>query len=641
MIGGFAADVANSAQSEGSGQAMSELKLAAEFPPASREDWLALVEKTLKGAPFDKKLVAKTYDGLKLQPLYERAQHTQPIASRPPGATWGVMQRVDHPDPAAANAEAIHDLENGATGLAILIAGTPFGNGYGLCDASVTSLECALDNVWLDAVSLRLDARPRGFQTAEALIALTERRGVEISKLDVALGLDPLSTLAAHGNIAETINAAIERRATFAAGLVKRGFRGQTFIGDGRIIHDAGGSEAQELAYVLACGVSYLRALEKVGLPLDAARKQIAFLLTADADQFLTVAKFRALRKLWARIEEAAKVSPIPVRVHAETAWRITTRRDPAVNWLRATIAVFAAGIGGADSVTVLPHTAAIGLPDRFARRIARNIQLILMDESNVHRVTDPAAGSGAIENLTAELCSAAWELFQEIEIAGGAGNALTSCLIQNKVAETRKIREANIATRKDVLTGTSEFANVYEPAATNVLDVPCPFLPKHDATMRIQPLPRIRLSEPFEHLRDAADRGARSKAKRPAVFLANLGPVSAFSERAAFAKNFFEVGGIEGLMNEGFAKVAALPDAFKASGAPIACLCSSDEIYASEVETAAAILKKAGAKAVFLAGRPGENEAAWRKAGIDDFIYTGCNVLTALQQVHATLGLK
>ena len=620
---------------------MSELKLAAEFPPASREDWLALVEKTLKGAPFDKELVAETYDGLKLQPLYEHVAQARPIAGKLPGTPWGVMQRVDHPDPAAANAEALHDLENGATGLAVLIAGTPFGNGYGLCDASVATLERALENVWLDAVALRLDARPRGFQTAEALINVAERRHIEISKLDVALGLDPLSTLAAHGNIAETINAAIERRANFAASLSKRGFRGQTFIADGRIVHDAGGSEAQELAYVLSCAVTYLRALENADLALDAARKQIAFLLTADADQFLTVAKFRALRKLWTRIEEAAKISPAPARVHAETAWRMTTRRDPAVNWLRTTIAVFAAGIGGADSITVLPHTAALGLPDRFARRIARNVQLILIDESNVHRVTDPSAGSGAIENLTTELCSAAWKLFQEMEAMGGAANALSSCLIQNKVAETRKIREANIATRKDPLTGTSEFPNVHEAATTNVLNVPCPFLPQSDAVMRIQAFPRIRLAEPFERLRDAADRGAVSKNKRPAVFLANLGPVSAFGERATFAKNFFEAGGVEALTNDGFTKLAALPDAFKASGAPIACLCSSDDIYARDAEAAAGALKKAGAKAVFLAGRGGAHEAAWRKGGVDDFLFAGCNVLTALQQVHVTLGLK
>jgi methylmalonyl-CoA mutase len=346
------------------------------------------------------------------------------------------------------------------------------------------------------------------------------------------------------------------------------------------------------------------------------------------------------MRKLWARIEEASTISTAPIRLHAETAWRMMTRRDPAVNWLRTTVAAFSAGIGGADSVTMLPHTAALGLPDRFARRIARNIQLILMDESNVHRVTDPAAGSGAIENLTTELSAAAWKLFQEIEAAGGAAAGLASCLIQNKVEEVRRAREANVATRRDPLTGTSEFPNVREAAAA-VLNVPCPFLPKTDATMRIKPLPRIRLSEPFERLRDAADRSATSKRKRPAIFLANLGSASAFTERATFAKNFFEAGGIEALSNDGFSKPDALPDAFKASGAPIACLCSSNEIYAREASGVATALKKAGAKAVFLAGRAGEDEAAWRKAGIDDFVFPGCDVLAALQQVHATMGLN
>jgi methylmalonyl-CoA mutase len=619
---------------------MPELPLAAEFPPASREQWLALVEKSLQGVPFDNKLVSKTYDGLRIEPLYRRAEHSGPVAGRGPSARWGVVQRLDHPDPAAANLEALHDLENGATGLAILVAGAPSANGYGLRDASQQTLARALDNVWLDAVTLRLDADSRDLEAAEALIAIAAERKVDLVKLDLALGLDPLGTLATRGLLDATPKAAIERRAKFVADFVRRGFRGQAFLADGRSIHDAGGSEAQELAYALACALAYWRALEGAGLALDVARKQIAFVLAADADQFLTTAKFRALRKLWARIEEASGLTPAPVHLDAETAWRMTTQREPSVNWLRATVASFAAGIAGADNVTVLPHTAALGLPDRFARRVARNIALVLMEESNIHRVSDPAAGSGAIEDLTAKLSAAAWKLFQEIEVAGGAADALTSCLIQRKVTEVRKVREANVATRRDALTGTSEFPNVSE-AAIAVLGAAKPKRPEIDAKMRSEALPRLRLAEPFEALRDAADRGAAGKKKRPAVFLANLGPAAAFSEPAAFAKNFFEAGGIEARSSDGSLKSSALPDAFKASGAPIACLCSSNEIYARETEAAATALKRAGAKAVFLAGRGGNREAAWRKAGIDDFIYTGCNVLTALQQVHATLGLK
>jgi methylmalonyl-CoA mutase len=619
---------------------MSELPLAAEFPPASREEWLALVEKSLQGAPFDKKLVSKTYDGLAIEPLYKRAEHSRPVAGRAPSARWGVVQRLDHPDPAAANVEALHDLENGASGLAVLVAGAPSANGYGLRDASQQTLARALDNVWLDAVSLRLDAGSRDLEAAEVLIAISAERKIDLAKLDIVLGLDPLGTLATRGLLDATPKAAIERRAQFAADLIRRGFRGQTFLADARPVHDAGGSEAQELAYALACALAYWRALEAAGLTLDVARKQIAFLLAADADQFLTTAKFRALRKLWARVEEASGLTPAPVRLDAETAWRMTTQREPSVNWLRATIASFAAGTAGADNVAVLPHTVALGLPDRFARRIARNIPLILMDESNVHRVSDPAAGAGAIEDLTAKLSAAAWKLYQEIEAAGGAADALTSCLIQRKVAEVREARKANVATRRDAITGTSEFPNISE-AAIAVLDMAKPEWPEIDAKMRSEALPRLRLAEPFEALRDAADRGAAGKKKRPAVFLANLGPASAFSERAAFAKNFFETGGIEARSSDGFLKSSDLPNAFKASGAPIACLCSSNEIYMREAETAAAVLKKAGAKAVFIAGRAGEHEAAWRKAGIDDFVFAGCNVLAALQQVHATLGLK
>ncbi len=255
--------------------------------------------------------------------------------------------------------------------------------------------------------------------------------------------------------------------APYFAELVKElagdGFRGPFAVADGRVIHNAGGSEAQELAFALACAVTYLRAMEAGGMPLDAARRVIYFRLAADADQFLTIAKFRAVRKLWARVEQACGLSPVPAYVSAETAWRMMTRRDPSVNMLRATVAVFAAGVGGADAISVLPFTAALGLPNRLARRIARNTQLMLLEESNIAKVSDPTAGSGGIEDLTSQLCEAAWALFQEIEKAGGAAEALEQGAIQSKVSATRAEREKAVARRKDALTGTSEFPNIHE----------------------------------------------------------------------------------------------------------------------------------------------------------------------------------
>ncbi|MDO8534488.1 MAG: methylmalonyl-CoA mutase family protein, partial [Xanthobacteraceae bacterium] len=400
---------------------MADLPLASDFPPARREDWLALVDKVLAGASFDERLVSTSYDGLRIEPLYQRVVNAKPIAGRATGSSWQVVQRVDHPDPAAANAEALHDLENGATGLAVLFAGAPSANGYGLADTALETLDRALAGVSFDAIHLRLDAGPRDLDAAETYLALAERRGIALDKLDAALGLDPIGTLAATGALPEPVDSALKRHAAFVAGLVRRGYRGPAFLADGRPVHDAAGGEVQELAFVLACGVDYLRALERGGLDLDAARRQVGFLLAADADLFLTLAKMRAMRRLWTRVEEAAGLKPLPVRLYAETAWRMTTRRDPHVNWLRTTVAALAAGLGGADSLSVLPYTAALGLPDRFARRIARNTQLILIEESNLHRVADPGAGSGAIEDLTEKLCAAAWKLFQEIEAVGGA----------------------------------------------------------------------------------------------------------------------------------------------------------------------------------------------------------------------------
>jgi methylmalonyl-CoA mutase len=297
---------------------------------------------------------------------------------------------------------------------------------------------------------------------------------------------------------------------------------------------------------------------------------------------------------------------------------------------LRATIATVSAGLGGADAVTVLPFTLALGLPDRFARRIARNTQLVLLEESNLAKVADPAAGSGSVEHLTAELCRAAWALFQEIERAGGAFAALEQGLLQQKVAAVRAERQAAVARRKDALTGTSDFPDLAE-APVAVLDVPPVVVPPYPVAHTFDPLPSIRLAKPFEALRDASDRMLAQTGARPKVFLANLGKLSDFTARATFAKNFFEAGGIEAVSNDGFASRDEMVTAFKASGARLACLCSSDAVYAAEAVAAAQALVSAGAR-LALAGRPGEQEQALRAAGVATFIFAGCDVLAALR---------
>src|SRR5580698_11672350 len=294
------------------------------------------------------------------------------------------------------------------------------------------------------------------------------------------------------------------------------------------------------------------------------------------------------------------------------------TQRDPYVNMLRATMASFAAGLAGADAIAVLPHTLALGLPDAFARRVARNTQLVLLEESNLAKVSDPAAGSGGIESLTQALCETAWTLFQEIEKAGGVFAALEQNLIQRKVAATRAVREANIARRKEELTGATAFPNLNE-AHVAVLDVKAFEPPSDQAKITFDALSPMRLAAPFERLRDRSDDILKKKGARPRVFLANLGTAADFTARATFAKSFFETGGIEAVDTTGFTDPAALAAAFKASGTALACLCSSDKIYAAQATAAATALQGAGAKHIYLAGRAGELEATLRAAGVND----------------------
>jgi methylmalonyl-CoA mutase len=614
------------------------LALAADFPAATRDDWLKLVAQALKGAPFEK-LVSRTYDDLRIEPLYGRYPDAAPIPARGASAPWQVLARVDHPDPAAANAEARHELENGATGLSLTFAGAVGSYGYGI-EASETALARALDRIHLDAgIAVELDLGWQGQHVPRLLADLIKAKGLFPAATAIRFGFDPIGASAVAGASPLSWR---ETAPSFAAGIAdlkRRGFIGPFAAADARPIHDAGGSHAQELAFALAVATAYLRALEAAGLALDDARAMIFFRLAVDADQFLSIAKLRALRLLWARIEEACGLAPKPAFVSAATAWRMLTRRDPWVNLLRGTVAAFSAGLGGADAVTVLPFTAALGLPDRFARRLARNTQLILIAEAHLAKVADPGAGAGAIGDLTAQLCHAAWTLFQEIEAAGGAVAALEAGLIQRQVATVCRAREAAVATRRDPLTGTSEFPDLAE-LPVSVLDVaPAPVALPGPAKIEFEALPRIRLAEPYERLRDASDRTLAATGTRPRIFLANLGTLADFTARATFAKNFFEAGGIEAVTNEGFTGPDDMVAAFRASGAELACLCSSDRVYEKEAVDAARALATAGAQHIYLSGRPRELETALKEAGVTNFIYAGCDAVAVLKGVHQFLG--
>lgn len=659
-----------------------DLHLAADFAPATSTDWRKLVDGVLKGAAFEK-LVGKTYDGIKIEPIYPRAKDATPVIGRAAAAPWQIMQRVDHPDAKKANALALTDLENGATGLTLVFAQANGARGFGL-PPTLEAIETVLNGIFLDAdIAIELNVGPESRMAAVHLAEYIKQKEIDPAKCNIRWGYDPIGATAVWGSTAhnwwEMSPAVVDAIKKLAAD----GFKGPFAVADGRIIHDAGGSEVQELAWVLGIALAYLRVLADANMTIDAARNMIYARLSADADQFLTLAKFRALRLLWARVEESCGLKPKPLFIAAETAWRMQTQRDPYVNMLRATVATFSAGLGGASSVTVLPHTLALGLPDAFARRVARNTQLVLLEESNLDKVSDPAAGAGGIEALTSELCEAAWALFQDIEKAGGPFHAIGNNLLQPKVAATRAARQASIAKRREVLTGASEFPNLHEARATVLKVKPVPAKPYGKAKIKFNPLEPIRLAVPFEALRDKSDHLLARTGVRPRVFLANLGTAADFTARATFAKSFFEVGGIEALDTEGFLPLplpagerstpqvsaegqqtlasptpspapspsaqdrplpmgevkeesfAALAAAFKASGAPLVCICSSDKVYAGHAAAAAKALQSAGARHIYLAGRPGDQEPALREAGVQDFIFAGGDALKMLVDAY------
>ena len=621
-----------------------ELSLASEFPAGTREAWMKVVEGVLKGAPFDKRLIGATYDGIKIQPVYLRDAKAKPFAGRAPGAPWHVMQRVDNPQAATANTQALEDLAAGATGLSLVFAGSIGARGFGL-PAKSGALATALNTVMIEAIALDLDLPLEAKDVLDEFLALVTARKVSPAKLSACFGINPIATAAVRGGMPMPWSEIAPQFAARVKALAAAGFHGPFAVADGRPVHDAGGSEAQELAFVLASAVAYLKALEAAGMPLEQARAAIYARLSADADQFLTMAKFRALRRLWGRVEESCGLKPSSLFIAGETAWRMVTKRDPWVNLLRDTVAAFAAGAGGADILTVVPFTIGLGLPDAFARRLARNTQTLLIEESHVAAVADPAAGTGSIETLTEELCGTAWKLFQEIEAAGGIAAALSAGLLQTKVAATLGERAKAVARRKDPFTGVSEFPLITE-ADVAVLDVKPAAASTATPAVAFTALAPVRLAQPFEALRDASDAFKTKTGNRPKLFLANLGPIAAFTARATFTKNFFEAGGIETVPNDGFAKdgktdLAALAAAFKKSGAPVACICSSDALYAEEAAAAAKALLAAGAKHLWLAGKPSaELEPVVKEAGVADFIFMGADVLAALKAAQKTIGV-
>jgi methylmalonyl-CoA mutase len=610
------------------------LSLAGEFPPAALAQWRGLVLEVLRKSrtandstppeAVDELLSRSTYDGIRVSALHT-GEAAAPVTGAPGLAPftrggrvggsatsgWDVRQRHADPDAKATRQAILADLEHGVTSIWLEL---------GAGRLAPAALPEALDGVLLDMVGVVLDAGDQAEQAAEAFLALASRRGVPAGDLVGNLGADPLGRSARTGTPADLAGAARLALRTAAEYPKLR-----AVMVDATPYHDAGGSDAQELGCSLAAGVAYLRALTAAGLDVPAALAQLEFRYAATADQFLTIAKLRAARRLWARVAQASGAPQAGAqRQHAVTSSAMMSARDPWVNMLRTTIACFSAVVGGADAVTVTPFDACLGLPDEFSRRIARNTQALLMEEAHIGQVIDPAGGSWYVEQLTEDLAHAAWDWFTEIERAGGLAAALESGLVAQKLDEVWQRRLTNIAHRRDPLTGISEFPNLDEQ-----LPVRTPMAPPPDGG-----LPRHRYAEVFEARRDRADAYAAASGCAPAVFLATLGPIAAHTARATFAANLLATGGIATTRGPVTTDPAEIAAAFAASGALVACVCGTDKAYAELAGPVATALQAAGAARVWLAGPPGEHD------GVDRYLYLGCDAVEVVDTVLTDLGV-
>ena len=589
------------------------IDLAADFPAPTRDDWMDQVAGVLlkgESSPaalaeaFARRLVHRTEDGIEVQPLYTR-DDVGPNGAGLPGfspfvrgllpapAPWEVRQRVWIGD---GPSTAVEELESGATGLLLELGEA--------VEADV--LDRVLEGVLLDLVpvSLSADDQPRA---ARSLLEVWERRRTPTDDRRGTLGLDPLGR---HARLGGGTDLAEQRRAAgaVAAEAARVAPRARSLVADGTVWHEAGATPAQEIGWTSVVGAEYVRLLADSGLSLSSALRALEFRWSATADQFGTVAKLRAARRVWSRIAELAGARPEDrgQYQHADSARSMLTLYDPWVNVLRSTVACLAAGVGGASAVSVAPHdllSTRGGSP--LGRRIARNTQSILLMESNLARVADMAGGSWYVETLTEQLAQAAWEVVVDVESTGGIAAALAGGSIQGQIDDAVAGRSAAVATRRRPLTGTTEFPDLAEMRGSP----PAPPRTESEGSVAFAPLSVRRLSEDVEHPRLRADRHAELVGSRPTVYLATLGSEAVFTPRLAFARNTFGVAGIT--------TVSGPVSGYDREMSPVVCLCSSDSVYAEDGSAGVAALREAGADTVLIAGRGLDLEGVDRELGV------------------------
>lgn len=705
-------------------------KLLAEFPPVSYEDWRKLVESELKGAPFEKKMVTGTYEGIALQPLYRREDvpplpHLNSFPGFPPfvrGATasgylqksWDISQEIATSSPTEFNNAARNYISRGLNALnMVLDQATRSGHdpdwarpeevgSGGLSIATLGDLDRTLDGIDLEKTSLFVRSGASALPFAALLVALVRKRKKTPTALRGCIEMDPLGVLSHEGKLPQSFAGAYREMAALTRWAADRAPHLQTICVHSRAWHEAGGNAVQELGFTLATGIEYLREMNRLGLPVERVAPRMRFAVTVGENFFMEIAKLRALRMLWSRAVSISGGSAAAQRLHLHvrtSRWNKTVN-DPYNNLLRSTVEAFAGVLGGCDSMQVGAFDEVIRRPDDFSQRLARNTQLILQRECHLNEVIDPAGGSWYVEALTAELAGRAWTLFQEVEKLGGMGTALQAGFPQKAVAATAAEKIKGVTRRRDSVVGVNQYANskekpleiptldakafhkrrvqqvsahrtsmeneaseqvleklalvvenrnngLFEACVDAVLagstigevtralrinETPCP---------SVTPVCITRAAVPVERLRSLMDQFTTRTNERPQVFLCNMGSLKEHKARADFSRGFLAVGGYDVLSPDGFKTAEAAAEAFAASKARVAVLCSTDDNYPALVpQLVTALRSKRSDAIIILAGFPQDQVEAHKKTGVDDFIHIRADAAELLTQLHHRLGI-
>ncbi len=675
-------------------------QLLAEFPEHTYEQWHAAAEALLKGAPFEKLLVTKTYEDITIQPIYRR-EDIAGLEQRNdlPGAAslirgshaegflkagWEVSQELKAASPVELNGMIHEGLNGGQSELNIAVGcGQPECCKGGVALHTVEDVKTALAGVAVDAVSTYWQTGASSVPIAALVIAAAGQLGVPSSKLRGGFENDPLGELVAKGALHQSLKTRFDHMAALTDYAIQHAPQLRTISVKGDVYHNAGGTATQELGYIIATLVCYLEEMKARGLSPESVLPHIRIRLAVGSDYFMEISKIRAARWLWSKVAAAYGVENAPVHIDACTSkWNKTTY-DAHTNMLRVTAEAFAAVVGGVDSLHVGPFDEISGKTDEFSRRIARNVHTILREECGLDRVIDPAGGSTYIEWLTDRIAARSWEIFQDIEKQGGMLACLENGSVQQSVDSVCKAKFQNIRRRKDKIIGSNMYPDLKgkklvvlapeclaaktppsrpEPAAVSASAdasmVEQAIAAANDGAGKVSiaiatgltngadaptitALPAHRAAEEYEALRDASAAFAAKTGAAPGILQLNIGPSGRYRLRADWTASFFEAAGfvIDGTRD--FPNIEEAVKALTASKAGIAVITSDDATYQETVAPLATAVKAARPDVTLLvAGAPGDQEAAWRATGVDQFVNVRSNNYELNQQLLQGAGV-